>query len=379
MTYLWQHFDWPNFYFDESKIDLSLLYEYSRSINKLSLELEQVSEDLRLDAMIDLMVKEAITTSAIEGENLSYKDVRSSVKNHLGLIYPADHIRDPRAEGISALMVNNFQKVPTELSANILFQWHRMVLPKEYDTWGRKLLVGKWRESSIEVVSGPVHKQKVHFVGPSVESVAIEMEQFFKWYNSTSPQQTEQKQKIIPGPIRAAIAHLWFVTIHPFDDGNGRIARAIADHALAQDTQMPMLHSLSAAIQKHRNDYYTQLETIQSGSMDVTEWVQWFLNITKESIDITQKIITFTIEKSNFIGRFKDQINDRQLIVVLDLFANGPEGDSRSVNRNKYVKKTHCSPRTALRDINGLVEKKALKRLPGEGRNTRYGLNLEEL
>ena len=181
---------------------------------------------------------------------------------------------------------------------------------------------------------------------------------------------------LLPGPIRAAIANLWFVIIHPFEDGNGRITRAIADYALAQDMRYPMLHSISAAIERQRDDYYQQLEDVQRHSMDISAWIHWFIEITKQSVEITAKIIAFTVQKSEFIKQHRASLNKRQLQVVLSLFANGAEGDKRSVNRNKYVKQVHCSPSTALRDLKDMLEKDVLKQLPGLGRNTRYGLSI---
>ncbi len=376
MMYLWQYPEWPHFTYNELAVPVSKLYQYSQRVGRLCASLENIPEDFRLDAIIDLMVEEAITTSAIEGENLSQVDVRSSLKNHLGLSYPPQPVRDPRAKGVSALMVNSYRQHDTDLSTDSLYQWHRMLLPRDYDTWGRKLLVGQWREAGIDVVSGAAHKQKIHFEAPPANRVSKEMEAFFSWYNRTNPQILVSSDELIPGPIRSAIAHLWFVTIHPFDDGNGRIARAISDHALAQDMGYPMLHSLSTAIDRNRNDYYDQLEQAQSGSMDISSWIQWFVEITVQSIDITEKVIAFTVQKSDFMQTYKDQLNHRQIKVLLWLFSNGAEGDSRSINRNKYVSQTNCSPRTALRDLKELVEKGALQQLPGLGRNTRYGLNV---
>lgn len=375
MNYIWQQADWPKFLYADSAIPANQLYHYAQNAGRLSNELQGIPEDQRLDACIDLMVSEAMTTSAIEGENLNPEDVRSSLKNHLGLSHPPLHIRDPRAKGISALMVQNFQQADTQLDDEALFRWHRMLLPRDYDAWGHKLNVGAWRTEGMDVVSGPVDKQKIHFSAPPADRVASEMEAFFHWYNLSNPQHSSPKA-LIPGPIRAAITHLWFVTIHPFDDGNGRIARALADHALAQDTQQPMLHSLSTAIEKNKHAYYDQLEQAQKGDMDISEWIAWFADIIIQSLTITQNTIAWTVQKANFLKAHEAAMNERQLVVVLDLFSNGVDGDPRSVNRNKYVKRAKCSPSTALRDLQDLVSKSVLVQLPGEGRNTRYGLNV---
>lgn len=376
MTYIWQHRNWPEFTYTENSTPKNQLYHYAQTVGRLSTQLQGIPEDQRLDTCIDLMVSEAITTSAIEGEKLNPEDVRSSLKNHLGLSYPPLHVRDPRAQGISALMVNNFQQTDTRLDDETLFRWHRMLLPHAYDAWGHKLHIGAWRTTGIDVISGPLHKQKVHFSAPPANDIAAEMAQFFRWYETSNPRHNSPAN-LLPGPIRAAITHLWFVTIHPFDDGNGRIARALADHALAQDARQPMLHSLSTAIEQNKRAYYDQLEQAQKGDLDISEWVSWFVDITIQSLTITQNTIGWTVQKADFLKRHQEVMNARQLAVVLDLFSNGAGGDPRSVNRNKYVKRVQCSPSTALRDLRDLVDKSVLVQLPGEGRNTRYGLNIQ--
>lgn len=375
MNYIWQHANWPDFTYADSAIPANQLYHYAQSTGRLSNQLQGIPDEQRLDACIDLMVSEAITTSAIEGEKLNPEDVRSSLRNHLGLSHPPLHVRDPRAQGISALMVQNFQQADTQLDAETLFRWHRMLLPNNYDAWGHKLIVGAWRNDGMDVVSGPVNRQKIHFSAPPETVIDSEMATFFDWYNRSNPQHSTA-EALIPGPIRAAITHLWFVTIHPFDDGNGRIARALAEHALAQDTRQPMLHSLSTAIEQNKTAYYDQLEQAQKGTMDISKWVAWFVDITIQSLEITQNTIAWTVQKAGFLKQHQAAMNERQLAVVLDLFSNGADGDPRSVNRNKYVKRVKCSPSTALRDLQDLVNKSVLVQLPGEGRNTRYGLNI---
>lgn len=375
MTYIWQHPNWPKFTYADNAIPANQLYYYAQTTGRLNNQLQGIPKEQRLDACIDLMVSEAITTSAIEGEKLNPEDVRSSLKNHLGLSYPPLHIRDPRAQGVSALMVNNFQQPDTTLDDDVLFRWHRMLLPNAYDAWGHRLNVGAWRTEGIDVISGPLNKQRVHYSAPPANKVAPEMARFFQWYEATNPQHSKP-ETLLPGPIRAAITHLWFVTIHPFDDGNGRIARALADHALVQDAHRPMIHSLSTAIEQNKRAYYDQLEQAQKGNLDISEWIAWFMGITIQALNITASTIAWTVQKANFIALHQANMNERQRIVVLDLFSNGAEGDPRSVNRNKYVKRADCSPSTALRDLRDLVSKSILIQLPGEGRNTRYGLNL---
>jgi Fic family protein len=375
MTYIWQHPNWPDFTYTDSAIPANRLYQYAQTAGRLGTRLQGIPECQRLDTCIDLMVSEAITTSAIEGEKLNPDDVRSSLKNHLGLNYPPLHVRDPRAQGVSALMVHNFQQTDTRLDDEALFRWHRMLLPNPYDAWGHKLNIGAWRTEGIDVISGPLHKQKVHFSAPPASQVAQEMTRFFNWYAASNPIHTPP-EALIPGPVRAAITHLWFVTIHPFDDGNGRIARALADHALAQDARQPLLHSLSTAIERNKRAYYDQLEQAQKGNLDIGDWITWFIDITFQALAITENTIAWTVQKADFLKRHQQDMNQRQLTVVLDLFSNGADGDPRSVNRNKYVKQTGCSPSTALRDLRDLVAKSILVQLPGEGRNTRYGLNI---
>ena len=171
-----------------------------------------------------------------------------------------------------------------------------------------------------------------------------------------------------------ATRQLWFVTIYPFDDGNRRIARSLADHALAQDAEQPLLHSLSTAIEKNKATYYDQLEQAQKGDLDISEWIAWFIDITFQALEITERTIAWRVQKADFLKQHQGSMSERQLEVVVDLFSNGVDGDARSVNRNKYVNRAGCSPSTALRDLQDLVNKGVLVQLPGEGRNTRYGL-----
>jgi len=250
----WQKSNWPDFTYNKSLFHEEL-YLFAKKSGLINGQVSQLNDDLQYETYVDLMVSEAINTAQIEGEYLNREDVRSSIRNYLGLSNPLERVADARAEGIAALMIatrNSFQK---KLSADILFEWHKLVLHINEDGLGRRYELGKWRTETMEIVSGPIGYEKTHFIAPPPEQVAMEMERFIQWFNQTHPMHSEIK---MPGPIRSAIAHIWFESIHPFSDGNGRIGRAISEICLAQDMQRPVLLSLSTEIEANKKNYYQQ-------------------------------------------------------------------------------------------------------------------------
>jgi Fic family protein len=219
MKYSWQHPEWPNFTYDTKQCRDSL-YQYALEAGRLSGGIGQLTDTLQYEAYLDLMVSEAINTSRIEGEKLDRENVRSSIKNFLGLTVPPTRVMDPRAEGIAALMVDVRNTFKDELTKEKLFHWHQLVLPKEESSFLRnKIQIGQWRtsEEPMQIISGPIGYEKVHYEAPPAQQIEFEMDRFLKWYNDTSPLNENRKENI-PGPIRSAIAHLWFETLHPFDD-----------------------------------------------------------------------------------------------------------------------------------------------------------------
>jgi Fic family protein len=379
MQYNWQHPDWPNFDYDDSQSSNSL-YQYALEAGRLSGGVGQLKETLQYEAYIDLMVSEAVQTSAIEGETLNREDVRSSIKNYLGLSTPHTRIADPKAEGIAALMVDIRKSFTEPLTKEKIFHWHKMVMPQNDDSlFEKNIEVGQWRTTTepMQIISGPIGYQKIHYEAPPSAQVDIEMEQLLDWYNKTSPLANPNTEKPIPGPIRAAIVHLWFEAIHPLGDGNGRVGRAIAEQALAQDLGRPHLLSLSTIIEKDKNTYYKELHEASRPSMGITSWVNWFSDsVLKAQKDAVQKV-DFILKKARFWDEHKDSVlNDRQTKVINKVFKAGHEGFEFGISAKKYMSMSGCSKATATRDLSGLVEINCLTRLEGGGRNARYALKL---
>lgn len=380
MKYSWQHPEWPNFTYDTNQCRDSL-YQYALEAGRLSGGIGQLTDTLQYEAYLDLMVSEAINTSRIEGEKLDRENVRSSIKNFLGLTVPPTRVMDPRAEGIAALMVDVRNTFKDELTKEKLFHWHQLVLPKDESSYLRnKIQIGQWRtsEEPMQIISGPIGYEKVHYEAPPAQQIDFEMDRFLKWYNDTSPL-NENRKEDIPGPIRSAIAHLWFESLHPFDDVNGRVGRAIAEQALSQDLKRPPLLSLSTIIEKDKNAYYDGLNRASQPNLDVSQWVNWFTSSVLSAQREAVKNIEFILKKAKFWDKFQNEnLNERQVKAINKVFKAGPDGFEFGVNAKKYMGMTGCSKATATRDLGDLVDKKCLYRMEGGGRNARYGIQLEE-
>lgn len=378
MKYSWQHPDWPNFTFDETQCQ-NVLYQYALEAGRLSGGIGQLEKTLQYDAYIDLMVSEAINTSQIEGERLDREDVRSSIKNFLGLSNPPTRVADPRAEGMAALMVDVRNSFAGELTKATLFHWHQLVLPQQENSLlPRSLKVGQWRDSTepMQIVSGPIGYEKVHYEAPPAHQVDTEINRFLDWFNRSNPLKAERKI-VLSGPVRSAIAHLWFETIHPFDDGNGRVGRAIAEMALAQDLNRPPLLSLSTIIEKDKNAYYDGLNKASQLNLDITDWIKWFVDSVLFAQQEAAQKVDFVLKKARFWEKHQHtELNERQKKVLNKLFNAGSDGFEGELSAKKYISITSSSKATATRDLGDLVEKGCLYRLEGGGRNARYGLVL---
>lgn len=367
MDYNWQQTDWADFTFELDTVAEQLL-QFMERVGRVSGLLEGLPEDTKTETIIDMMVAEAIKTSEIEGEYLSRQDVMSSIRNNLGIVPTPENVRDQRAEGASQLMVavRNHFKAP--LSETMLLEWHRMLMQGN-----RRITIGAWRthEEPMQVVSGPIGKEKVHFEAPPSSRVPAEMQKFITWFNKTSP---EGKQKITNAPVRSAIAHLYFETIHPFEDGNGRIGRAISEKALSQGVGRPILLSLSGTIENKKRDYYDALKSAQH-SNEITGWIEYFVNVCLDAQMQTEQQIDFTLKKTKYFDRYKDQLNERQLKVIKRMLDEGIDGFEGGMNAKKYISITKTSKATATRDLQDLVTKGAFSP-EGGGRSTRYIVNL---
>lgn len=367
--YNWQQAGWPHFQFSLEKVEDELL-AFSEKTGRVSGMLEGLPEDARQDIVVDIILAEAIKTSAIEGEYPNRQDVLSSIRKNLGLHIGAGRIRDRSAAGLGELMIDARRSFKEPLSEQRLFAWHKMLLGEN-----NKIEAGHWRthEDPMQIISGPVGKEKVHFEAPPSAQVPQEMETFIQWFNETGP---GGAKKINKAPVRAAIAHLYFETIHPFEDGNGRIGRAIAEKALSQTIGRPVILSLSRTIEANKNDYYASLEKAQR-SNKITPWIQYFVKLLLDAQIEAEDQIDFTLKKTRFFDHYKDQLNKRQLIVVNRMLDEGPKGFEGGMNARKYIGVTKTSKATATRDMQQLLEMGAFVQAGKTGgRSTSYRVNL---
>lgn len=367
--YNWQQPDWPHFRYDLSAV-YETLFSIAEKIGFISGKLERLPENLQTEAMINLMVEEAIKTSAIEGEHISRLDIRSSIKNKLGLHQKIVRVHDKRAQGIAELMLDVRNTFKQPLTETKLFDWHLMLLSGSFNT---NLRLACWRtdEEPMQIVSGHHGKWIVHYEAPPSRDVSKEMKRFIRWFNDTAP---DKPQAIKFAPVRAAIAHLYFESIHPFEDGNGRIGRAIAEKALSQGFGYPVLISLSQAIEAEKKTYYAALHA-GSKSNELTAWIQYFVNMVLSAQIEVEAQINFFVKKSVFFDTFKDILNERQLKVVQRMMQAGVKGFEGGMSAKKYMVITAASKATATRDLQHLFAIKALRQI-GSGRSVRYELNL---
>lgn len=363
MKYNWQQKDWPNFQYKTDDIE-DLLYDFAQRTGRISGVLDGFSESEQTDAMINLMVSEAIKTSEIEGEYLSRKDVMSSIRRNLGLNPELPVSKDKRVEGITELMLAIRKHFKTPLTEKMLFDWHTMLMKGS-----KGIEIGQWRshEEPMQIVSGAIGREKVHFEAPPSNTLSSEMNGFISWFN-------ESKNSIKKPIIRSAIAHLYFETIHPFEDGNGRIGRAVAEKALSQSIGRPVLFSLSKSIESNKNKYYDALKAAQR-SNEITDWINYFVETVLDAQIDAEQEIEFTLKKTKFFDHYKDVLNDRQQKVVRRMLDEGHQGFEGGMNARKYVSIASTSKATATRDLQDLVEKGIFIPIGG-GRSTRYEIDL---
>lgn len=372
MSYIWQDKNWPNFVYDLSDIQ-NILYAYAMETSSLSGSLSQLPEDLQRDAIIDLMVSEAIKTSEIEGERFDDEEVRSSIRKQLGLSYKPAFTQNPKAAGIAHLMISVRQTFPMLLSEEQLFEWHKMVMTEKHHHTNPD--VGRWRSSAhpMQIVSGPIGREIVHYEAPPSHRINKDMADFIFWFNKTDPSKNKIK---IPGPVRAAIVHLYFECIHPFYDGNGRIGRALSEKALSQELQRPVLLSLSTTIEKNKKEYYKELSYASIGGMNITSWINYFVKVIYQAQLEAKNQITFILEKAKFWNQYASILNDRQEKILSRMFKEGIIGFEGGISARKYAKIAECSKATATRDLAELLKYGCLEQLPGRGRSTSYRIKL---
>lgn len=366
MAYTHELPDWPNFTWDDTLLSSRLAAVRHRQ-GRLIGRMEALGSELRQEAVLETMTQDVLKSSEIEGETLDAEQVRSSIARRLGMdiggLMPAD--RD--VEGVVEMMLDATQNFARPLTKERLFDWHGALFPTGRSGMTR-IVVGAWRDDRdkpMQVVSGPMGRERVHYEAPKAERLEAEMAAFLDWF--------EGDARLDP-VLRAAIAHLWFVTIHPFEDGNGRIARAIADQMLARsEGSAQRFYSMSAQIRAERGDYYRILEATQTGNLDITAWLLWFLGCLDRAFDRAEETLATVLCKARFWDRHAGEaFNDRQRDMLLRLL----DGFYGKLTTSKWAKIEKCSPDTALRDINDLVERGILEREPGGGRSTGYHLVL---
>ena len=368
MKWNWQKHDWSQFTYKESVLT-GLEAHFLRQSGVFLGTLRYVNTEDKNTFIVDLMSTEALKTSEIEGESLNRDSLQSSIRHNFGLDVNTQNI--PLAEqGISEMMVDVYKSFNRPLSHEQLFAWHMMLMK------GRKDLhdLGAYRthEDPMQVVSGSLHKPNVHFEAPPSKRVSKEMTAFVTWFNNTVP----GGKSPLPALTRSSIAHLYFVCIHPFEDGNGRIGRAIAEKALSQSLGQPTLIALSHTIQENKKAYYDSLET-NNKSNEITDWLTYFAKTILDAQSYTQKLIDFLIEKSKLYEKLRGKMNPRQEKVIARLFREGPQGFKGGLSAENYLSITKTSRATATRDLQDLVEKGALVKT-GERKHTRYWLMIAQ-
>lgn len=367
-TYIWQAGDWPSWRYDLAALAQSLA-DVSRAQGLLMGRLADVGMALRDQASLSALTEDVIKTSEIEGEQLNVESVRSSIARRLGVDIGALAPVDRHVEGVVDMVLDATANCNAAVTRDRLFGWHAALFPTGYSGLVR-INVGGWRDDAtgpMQVVSGPLGRQRVHFEAPPADRLQSETDRFINWANGESTE---------PPLIKAGLAHLWLVTLHPFDDGNGRIARAVGDLFLARADGSPQrFYSLSAQIQRERKAYYDILERTQKQSLDVTEWLAWFLETLHRAVDQAQYTLDAVLAKTRFWQRCaapgSAPLNERQVKLVNRLL-DGFEGKLTS---SKWAAIAKCSPDTALRDITDLLARGVLRKSDAGGRSTSYELN----
>lgn len=366
MLWNWQQTDWPNFTYDDTRLR-EAEERFLKNAGVVVGAMHHLDGGQQHALTIDLISREVVDNSAIEGEVLDRASVQSSLAKHLGLA--ADLRRANAAEaGAAELMANLYLTYADPLADEMLFDWHHMLFN------GRRDLndLGQYRTHAdpMQIVSGALHAPRVHYEAPPSAQVSAEMQRFIAWYNESAPGGSKPLSAI----LRAGLAHLWFESIHPFEDGNGRIGRAIAEKALAQSLEAPTLTALAETINRHRKGYYAELQRA-SQSNHIDDWLSWFAAIVLQAQQRTLTRIRFLIDKTRLMDRLRGKINSRQEKALLRLFAEGPDGFMGGLSAQNYRTITEAATATATRDLADLVELGALRR-EGERKSTRYYLDI---
>jgi Fic family protein len=372
--YIWQRPSWPEFLWDNAAL-LKHISICRFQQGSLLAQMKDLGFDVRQQARAEVLIEEVLKTSEIEGERLDPKAVRSSVAQRLGL--PTAGMvstKNQQADGVVQILLDATQNFKQVLTPERLFGWHAALFPTGYSGLHR-IQVASWRDDRngpMTVVSGPIGREIIHYEAPPAECLADEMNRFFCWW--------EESRKEMDGILRAGMAHLWFVAVHPFGDGNGRIARALTEMALAQDENLSTrYYSLSSQIMAEREDYYRIIEHTNNRDNDITDWMKWFLECMDRAILSSNKLLSSVMLKARFWKHHaQTKLKERQSKVLNRLLDAGPGGFEGGLTNRKYVGMTHVSRATAQRELADLVQKDALRPNPGGGRSTSYDLCWDE-
>ncbi len=368
--WIWQQADWPNFAWQEQQVQ-PVLRQVRLTLGILLGKASTSSNITSPELALETLLQNIITSSAIEGESLNAQSLRSSLAKRLGVSEETPYPVSERTEGLSNIMWDVISNINSPLTLQRLLMWHTWLFPTSEPMW-QKIAVGQLRgDEPMQVVSGRIDKPTIHFEAPPRTVLASELQQFIDWFEQS------RHNTLLDPLLRAAICHFWFVTLHPFDDGNGRLTRALTDLALAQaDQQSIRLYAMSATLLARRNDYYQILEQSQRGELDITAWLLWFLQALAASLQDTLSNIERTMLKTRFwqlhydVGLLPEQIR-----VLNRLLDGGEKGFESGMSAAQYQKVAKVSKATATRHLSDLVLKKCLIKLDGGGRNTRYQIN----
>jgi Fic family protein len=367
--YIYQSPGWPSFQWNPDVLN-KLLIDVRHQQGKLLGNMERMGFALRAEATLQILTSDVLKSSEIEGEILDAEQVRSSIARRLGMDIAGLVPSDRHVEGVVEMMLDATQHFDEPLTEQRLFNWHAALFPTGRSGM-HKIVVGAWRDNPshdpMQVVSGAVGKEKVHYEAPAAELLPDEMNKFFHWFNTIHN---------IDLVLKAAIAHLWFVTIHPFDDGNGRIARAITDMLLARaDGTAQRFYSMSTQIRKERNAYYSILEKTQRDGLNITDWLEWFLRCISRAFQASEEKLSTVFKKASFWKDHATTIFNNRQVLLLNKLLDGFDG---KLSASKWAKIAKCSADTALRDIQDLIEKKVLVKEEAGGRSSSYRLFIDQ-
>ena len=358
--YNWRHKNWPDFKFNSASIDKDLM-KFMLKAGELKGIISALPEAISTETIIQIMVSEAIKTSEIEGEVINRIDVMSSIRKNLGLPISQEP-KDKNAIGLSQLLIDVRNTYKEALSESKILAWHKLLMGNN-----KRINAGRWRKGNapMQIISGSASDPKIHFEAPPSKSISKEMKRFIEWYN---------KSEISSPIIKAAVAHLYFESIHPFEDGNGRIGRALAEKSLSQGFENPIMFSISKSIEKNRSDYYKALQHAQQ-RLEITKWIEWFASIIITAQDDAEKTIQFTIKKVKFFDKHNKGLNERQRKVINRILEEGINGFKGGMNVKKYISITDTSKATATRDLQELAEMNVFT-IKGAGRSTSYEIKI---